>query len=353
MQMRETPLKIAVLSSIAWKTPPDTYGPWEQVAADLAAGLQELGQQVTVFATADSQPETPLASIVPHPYEENRQIHHHADDWGWQHIIHCYHQAHQFDLVHNHFNYRPLLLSPLLTVPLLTTVHSGTIEFTDPYILSTYKRFNSATAYVAISQAAKHPELDYAATIHHGLDVTGYTLDQHPQPYLLMLGRIHPDKGVDRAIQVAKKTHLPLIIAGIIHDQAYFNQKIAPHLSEQIRYIGPVGGVNKRQLIRQAQAMISLTSFAEPLGLSAIEAMLSGTPVIATNAGAYPETVASGFSGFLVDSHQAAVKAVRQLAKLDRAKVREYALSRFSRQRMAQQYLDLYRQLLDHQTPSG
>lgn len=334
-----------MLAPIAWRVPPRHYGPWERVVSLLTEGLVEAGVDVTLFATADSETAGTLSAVVPRPYEEDRSLD--PKVWEGLHLADVFEQAGAFDLIHNHYDFLPLTYSGLVQTPVLTTVHG----FSSERIVPVYKRFDATTHYVAISDADRHPDLSYAATIYHGIDLGDFTLNETPDDYLLFFGRIHPDKGVAEAVEVARRTGRRLVVAGIVQDREYFERVLEPHLTkgtgEQIQYVGSVGPEARNKLLGGAAALLHLINFDEPFGLSMIEAMACGTPVVATKRGSVPEVVRDGVSGFVVESADEAVGAVQNLGELPRVRVREYAEARFSRKRMVDDYLRVYEKILN------
>ena len=335
-------LRVAVLAPISWRTPPRHYGPWEQFAALLTEGLVERGVDVTLFATGDSVTPARLVSVVPFGYSEDTDVDPKVSEC--LHISEVFERAAEFDIIHNSFDFLPLTYSRLVPTPVLTTIHG----FSSPSILPVFRKYNSGTSYVAISDADRHPELDYLATIHHGIDTDRFTPQTCAGDYLLFFGRIHPDKGAVEAIDVAARAGLPLVMAGIIQDQAYFDVRIAPHLDDKrVRYIGPVGGEHRNALLGGAYALLHLVNFEEPFGFSVVEAMACGTPVVASRRGSMPELVDNARTGFLVDNVEEAVLAVKRAAGLNRYAVREEAVTRFGRDRMVDGYLDVYGRVMN------
>ncbi len=331
-----------MLAPIAWRVPPRHYGPWELVVSRLTEGLVACGVDVTLFATGDSVTAATLSSVAARPYEEDRSYD--VKVVECLHIAAAFERAADFDVLHNHFDFLPLSYSRLVGTPLVTTVHG----LSSPGILPAYRQYDDTVAYVAISEADRHPDLTYAATVHHGIPVHEVPLGQGSSDgTLVFLGRIHPDKGTAQAVEVARRSGRPLVIAGIVQDQAYFREQVLPHVDgERVRYVGPVGPQERDRLLGDADALLHLVRFAEPFGLSMVEAMACGTPVVAVPLGSVPEVVADGVTGWLVDDVAAAVSAVGRLDELDRAACRRRVVEHFSVEQMVQGYLQVYEELV-------
>lgn len=334
-------MKIALLSPIPWRTPPRHYGPWEWIVSILTEGLVRRGIDVTLFATMDSITSAKLEAICPRPYEEDPQI----DPKVWEalHISHLFEKGERFDLIHNHFDFLPLNWINFVPTPVLTTIHG----FSSPKILPAYKNYNKKAYYVAISEADKSPDLDYIATIYHGIPLDEYRFFPRHGDYLLFFGRIHPDKGTHEAIELAQRAGQNLIIAGIIQDKNYFKREVEPHLGSTIKYIGPVGQEGKSELLGRAFALVHLIHFKEPFGLSLVEAMACGTPVIARGLGAIPEIIESGRNGFIVNSVEEARQALKQIPEIDRSECRKVVQERFHQERMIDAYIQVYKRILE------
>jgi len=334
-------MHVAMLAPISWRVPPRHYGPWERVVSLLTEGLVERGVQVTLFATGDSVTRAQLASVCQHPYSEDPTL----DPKVWEalHISNVFEHANEFDLIHNHFDFLPLSYSRLVKTPVLTTIHG----FSSERIVPVYRKYNNRAYYVAISDADRHPDLKYVRTVHHGIALEEFTLRRNAGNYLLFLGRIHHEKGVAEAIQVATAAKLPLVIAGIIQDQDYFNREVAPFIDDnRIRYIGSVGPEARDELLGGAIALLHLINFDEPFGLSMIESMACGVPVIARPRGSVVEIVRHGETGFIVETIDEAVSALKDVNRLDAASIREYVAENFSRERMVDQYIQVYQEVL-------
>jgi glycosyltransferase involved in cell wall biosynthesis len=334
-------LRIAVLAPIAWRAPPRHYGPWELFASLLTEGLVARGLDVTLFATGDSVTSATLCSTVERGWAEDASVDPKVAEC--LHIAQVFERSAEFDLIHNSFDFLPLTYSGLVQTPVVTTIHG----FSSPKIVPVYARYNGHTTYVAVSDADRHPALDYAATIHHGIDTARYDLHPAPEGYLAYFGRIHPDKGTVAAIETAARAHLPLRIAGIIQDRAYFETQVAPHLDgERVRYLGPLPAEEGPSFLGGARALLHLIDFEEPFGYSVAEALASGTPVIAFRRGSMAELIDDGSTGMLVADIDAAVDAVHRAAVLDRAAIRAVAVERFAIDRMVDQYVAVYEQIL-------
>jgi glycosyltransferase involved in cell wall biosynthesis len=331
-------MKVALLGPIAWRTPPLHYGPWEQVTSLLADGLAERGVDVTLFATLDSDTKATLDGVVPTGYEESPDI----DGRVWEaiHVAHALHRSGEFDLVHNHLDWLPLAFSGHCAAPMLTTIHG----FSGPDILPAYRRARSA--YVSISDADRSPGLDYVGTVHHGIDTAALPFDPDGGEDLVAFGRIHPDKGTHTAIEIARRAGRRLILCGIVQDERYFAELVQPRIDgERVVYLGSVGPQRRAQILGSALALLHPIRFAEPFGLSVVESMACGTPVIAYRKGSMPEVVDEGVTGRLVDRGEEAVKAVAGIRAIDRAACAARARQRFGADRMVDDYLRIYRKL--------
>lgn len=334
-------MKIGILSPIAWRTPPRHYGPWEQVASNIAEGLVEKGHDVTLFATADSMTQGKLEAVVPVGYEEDKETDPKIAEC--LHIAHVMEQSGRFDVIHNNFDFLPLTYSRLIKTPMLTTIHG----FSSQKIIQVYKKYNPNNHYVSISNSDRSPELEYAATVYNGIDKNLFTLNETPRDYLLYFGRIHHDKGTWEAIQIAKKAKMKLIISGIVQDESYFNEKVAPFLNDDnILYVGSSGPEKRNELLGHAFALLHPINFSEPFGLSVAESMFCGTPVIAFNKGSMSELIAHEKTGFLVNSIDEAVESISALKQIDRPYCREWAEKNFSKEKMVEDYIAVYNDIL-------
>jgi glycosyltransferase involved in cell wall biosynthesis len=334
-------MRIAMLAPISWRTPPAGYGPWELVTSLLTEGLVASGIDVTLFATQDSRTAGTLAGVVPRAYSEDPSID--AKVWEALHVAHVFERAGEFDLIHNQADFVPLAYSRLVDTPVVTTIHG----FGSERILPAYRAYDDRVHYVAISDADRHPDLHYAATIHHGIGLDDFPFDPVGSDDLLFFGRIHPDKGAGEAVRAARATGHRLVMAGLVQDEGYHEREVAPHLDgDRVRHLGVVGGPDRARTLGRAKALLHLIGFDEPFGLSVAEAMACGTPVIAYNRGSMPELIDHGVTGFLVDSFDEAVAAIGRVGEIDRAACRDAAHARFGVERMTADYLALYERIL-------
>jgi len=333
-------LRVAILAPISWRVPPRHYGPWEQFASLLTEGLVARGVDVTLFATADSVTTARLIGVAPAGYSEDPSLD--AKTWEALHIAALFERANEFDLIHNSFDFLPLAFTRLVRTPVITTIHG----FASDATLPVYLEYADRVSYVAISDADRHPSLPYAATIHHGIDVSSFEVGPGGD-YVVFFGRIHPDKGTAAAIEVAERAGVRLVIAGIVQDQEYFRRDVEPRVDgDRVTYLGPVGPDRRQAVLGNARALLHLIDFDEPFGFSVVESMACGTPVVAHRRGSMPEIIQPGVNGYLVDTADAAVEAVVDAGRLERLRVRQSIEERFDAARMVDDYLALYHRIL-------
>src|SRR6266568_5151440 len=307
-------MKLAMLAPIAWRTPPKHYGPWESIASLLTEGLVARGVDVTLFATLDSVTAAALDGVCPHGYAEDARL----DGRVWE-ALHVSHAR----------------------APMVTTIHG----FSGAGILPAYTR--SRSAFVAISDSDRYAGLDYAATIHHGIDLRMLPYHATGGDSLVSFGRIHPDKGTADAIEIARRAGRRLVICGIVQDERYFADAVEPHVDgDQVVFLGSVGPRRRADVLGDAAALLHPIYFDEPFGLSVVEAMACGTPVVVYRRGSMPEVVDEGVTGYLAHDIESSVDAVRAAVRLDRSVVHARAVARFGVDRMVEDYLRTYEALL-------
>jgi len=332
--------RIAILAPVAWRTPPRAYGAWETVASNITEGLVAHGwKDVTLFATKESITKAKLVGWIEKGYEEDKtQIPKVSE---CLHISKVMERADEFDLIHNNFDYLPLTYLPFIKTPMLTTIHG----FSDPDILRVYHDHKD-TYYVSISDSDRDKDLPYLATVYNGIELSNLTFRAEPGDKLVSYGRIHPDKGVHLAIEVAKKCGRELIIAGIIQDQNYFDNLLKPHINDStIQYIGPVNPVQRDALLKEAYTVIHLNTIPERFGLVLAESMAAGVPLIAMDLGSCREVIADGQTGYLVNNVDEAVEAVGKIDSLDRRKCRQHVEEHFTIDRMVSNYEKVYEEI--------
>jgi glycosyltransferase involved in cell wall biosynthesis len=337
----KTGKRIAILSPVAWRTPPRQYGAWETVAGNIAEGLVARGWDVTLFATGDSITSARLHAVVEHGYEEDCSIDPKVAEY--LHIPEVFEHAAEFDLVHSHYDFMALAYSRLVRTPVVTTIHG----FSSPKILPVYRKYSSSY-FVSISNSDRMPGLNYVATVYNGIDPSRYPFQQRGGDDLVFLGRIHPDKGVHLAIEAALLSGRRLIIAGIIQDRAYFEKQIKPRVDGMnIRFIGPVDVAGKNELFARAYALLHLNTIPERFGLVLAEANAAGVPVIAMDLGSCREVIEDGVTGFLVGNVRDASRSLERVPQIDRGACRRRVKERFSMETMVEQYERVYSMIFE------
>jgi glycosyltransferase involved in cell wall biosynthesis len=303
---------------------------------------------VTLFATTTSVTSARLLGVTSDGYEEDRSLD--AKVVESLHIAQVFERASEFDVISNQFDFLPLTYSRLTPTPVVTTIHG----FSSEQIVPAYAAYDDIAHYVAISDADRHPALSYDATIHHGIDLAQFTFRPAAGTYLLFLGRIHPHKGTHLAIEVAKAVGIPLVLAGIVQDEAYFQEQVLPHVDgQQVQYAGAAAPAERDALLGGALALLHLIAFAEPFGLSVVESLATGTPVVAFRLGSMPELLIDGSTGFLVDDVAGAIGAVGRIHELRRADCRHDVEQRFTAQRMVADYAALFETVVSRDSSSG
>ncbi|MBC5824491.1 MAG: glycosyltransferase family 4 protein [Candidatus Eremiobacteraeota bacterium] len=337
-----TGLRLAVLSSIAWPTPPPGYGPWEQVSATIADGMHRRGLDVTLFATGNSATLGALRSTVAVGLEQDRCLD--PQVFSALHIGRVFERAHEFDLIHNNFDWKPLTYALATSAPpLITTVHG----FSSPYVLAAYYAGAWRSFYSSISNFERDPGLNYLATVYHGIDASTFSFVPSPGDYLAFLGRFHEEKGAHLAIEIAKSSGTRIKLAGIRQDERYFRERIQPHVDgDNVQYLGPVERDGRNELLSGALALVHMTTRPERFGLTLVEAMACGTPILGARMGSIPEIVVDGITGYLCDDAGQAVARVPQLRTLSRQACRAHVERNFTVDRMIDGYLDCYREAL-------
>lgn len=339
-------MKIAQIAPIIERVPPKKYGGTERVVSALTEELVRRGHDVTLFASGDSVTSAKLVSSYPMSLREaNVNDLKSRNVWSLLNIGTAYGRQDEFDILHDHNGPLALPTANMAHVPVVMTLHGRITreskkifqEFRNPYLVT-----------ISHSQMYPAPTLRYAGMVYNGLPMDHYPFSDRNEGYLLFVGRISMLKGVHFAIQVAQQLDLPLIIAAKVEsgDRPYFEQYVEPFLSDRIRWTDEVDEAQRNELMSKALCFLHPAMWREPFGLVLIEAMACGCPVVAFDKGAIPEVIKNGETGFVVDDAEAMADAVKEIATIDRAACRHYALEHFSAQRMADEYEKVYRRIL-------
>ncbi|RXT48839.1 glycosyltransferase family 4 protein [Bradyrhizobium betae] len=339
-------MRIAQIAPLAESVPPRLYGGTERVIAWLVDELVKLGHDVTLFASGDSRTSGKLHPVWPHALRLGRRG---ADpNAAYALLIEAIAQcAGHFDVIHSHIDWLPLPLLRRTGVPFLTTMH-GRLDL--PGLPEVVREYAEA-GFVSISDHQRRPlpDANWIGTILHGLPTGSLQPSYERGSYLAFLGRLTADKGPEDAIRIARTAGKPLRIAAKIPraETVYFKKRLEPHIDgESVQLVGEVDDTRKQPFLAGADALLFPISWPEPFGLVMIEAMACGTPVIAYRSGSVPEIVEHGLTGFIVEDEAQAIKAVNELGRLDRRKVRARFEERFSAKRMAKEYEGQYRKLI-------
>lgn len=343
-------MKIAQVAPLFERVPPKAYGGTERVISYLTEELVRQGHDVTLFASGDSVTAARLVSVI----EQSLRLDLNRQEWLMYHTMmldQVAAMADEFDVIHFHTDYLHFPLTRRLPVPHVTTLH-GRLDLAD--LVPLYRHFKHVPL-VSISQSQRRPLpwVNWIDTVYHGLPPDLYTFNAKPGEYFAFVGRISPEKRVDRAIEIAIHCGVPLKIAAKIDraDQPYFKEHIEKLFQHPlVEYIGEVGETEKRSLLGQARALLFPIDWPEPFGLVLIESFACGTPVVAYRHGSVPEIVEEGVTGLLVDDQEQALQAAQRIGDLDRARCRRTFEQRFTAQHMADNYLKVYRQVMDAHT---
>jgi len=338
-------MKIAQIAPLMESVPPKTYGGTERVVSYLTEALMDLGHDVTLFASGDSRTQARLVPVV----ERSLRQHPGHPDWVMWHTVmldQAFSSAAEFDVMHFHVDYLHYPLVRQCATPCLTTLH-GRLDLPD--LVPLHRHFREQPL-VSISQSQRKPLADsrWIATVPHGLPEHLYRFHPRPDDYFAFIGRISPEKRVDRAIEIAIATGTPLRIAAKVDraDQAYFERHIEGLLDHPlVEFVGEIAQDAKDEFIGQARALLFPIDWPEPFGLVLIEALACGTPVVAYRCGAVPEILQDGVTGFVVNDQPQAIDAARRIDAIDRRACRQAFESRFTARRMAQRYLAVYEAL--------
>ena len=341
-------MRIAQIAPIIERVPPKKYGGSERVVYELTEELVKRGHDVTLFASGDSKTSAKLISVYPTSLREAKlgSVANGKSAWTMLNLGLAYDQQDQFDIIHDHTHVIGLPTANIATTPVVITLH-------DP-IFANYKQIletltNPYIVTISKSQGEPAPKMNNIATVYNGLSMDSYVFSKTHDGYLLYFGTFRPEKGADKAIEVAKKLNLPLILAGKLDNwqKPFFSKYIKPYLSKKIQYIGEIGEVERNKLMSKAMCLLHPISWREPFGLNIIEAMACGAPVVAFNRGSIPELIENGKTGYVVENTEEMIAAILNIDTINREECRKHALKNFNAKRMTDEYEKVYEKILE------
>jgi glycosyltransferase involved in cell wall biosynthesis len=341
-------MRIAQIGPLIERIPPKKYGGTERVVYHLTEELLKMGHDVTLFASGDSITNAKLSSVYPGALREARMRDLYGlNVWTLLHIGKAYERQGEFDIIHDHNGYISLPTANLADKPVVMTLH-GQFTAENRHI---YRQLQKPFFVTISNSQATVPGLHYAGTIYNGLAMEDYPFSEKHDQYLLYVGRISMEKGVHYAIEVALELHLELIIAAKVDtaDVSYFNEYVGPYLSEKIRWIGEVDEAERNRLMSNALCLLHPVVFREPFGLTLIEAMACGCPVVAFNKGSIPEIIAHEKTGYVVNTVEEMIDAVGTIEQINREDCRKHSLEKFNARVMAKAYETLYKKILSQE----
>ena len=340
-------MRIAQIAPLIERVPPKRYGGTERVIHALTEELVKRGHEVTLFASGDSITSAKLVSVYPQALREaNIKDLYGANVWQMLNIGMAYMRQDEFDVIHDHTGFYSLPAANLSRAPVVVTIH-GALDLSNRHIYSALgKRVSLVT--VSKSQAMPAPNLNYAGTVYNGLSMENYPFSGKDAGYLLVVGRFQAEKGIHLAVQAARNLNMPLVIAAKLEPlhMNYFAEHIKPFLSDRIRWVGEVGQDERNDLMSKALCLLHPVTWREPFGLTLIEAMACGAPVVGFRRGSIPEVIADGKTGYVVEDVPEMVEAVKRVGKIKREDCRRYSLETFSAARMADGYEAIYERVV-------
>jgi len=344
-------LRVALLAPFEEPVPPKKYGGTELIVYNLAEELTKLGHEVTLLASGDSKSSAKLKACAPKairvlPEAISWPIRQGLNYAGLSKALMLINKNH-FDILHNHFGWQMLLFKDLISCPMVTTLHGTLEEPTENYMHNRFR--NEAFISISNTQRKHGPKLNYVATVYNGIQVERFKFNDKPKDYFAFLGRIHPHKGPEHAIRIAKKAGIKLIMAAKIDpvDAEYYEKNVKPLIDgKQIQFIGEIDHAGKVELLKNAKALLSPIQWDEPFGLTNIESLACGTPVITIGRGSLSEIIIDGEQGYLCKSLTEIAKAIPKVDKISRLKCRQYVEKTFSAKQMAERYVDAYKKVL-------
>jgi glycosyltransferase involved in cell wall biosynthesis len=342
-------MRVAIIAPPWVPIPPSGYGGIEVVLDTLARGLDAAGHEVTLFTTGDSTSPVKKSWL----FEKARGIAAAGPSVELSHVMAAYEVANQFDVVHDHTLTGPVYVDRFPWLPVVTTNHGPFLSELGPI----YRAVSNRVPVIAIShhQASTADGVNIAGVIHHGVDLSDWPVGIGGSDYALFLGRMNPDKGVHHAVHAARSAGIPLKIAAKMGDPAefaYFDDVVKPLLGGDVEYIGEVDRTEKLRLLGEATCLLNPIDWPEPFGMVMIEAMATGTQVVASRIGSTPEIVDHGITGFLVDNRDLLVEALLKVSEIDRFACRKAAEDRFSAERMVAEHVAVYEKVCQERPPA-
>lgn len=341
-------MRVAEIAPL-WKTvPPLKYGGVESVVSMLTEGLVKAGVDVSLFACGGSKTSGKLVEIVDKPVYDI------VGGFFWNAISpydfllfkQLVDKLNEFDVIHNHMGFHPLVFSKLIKVPIVTTLHSS-LEPDFPYLAKAVKDNNFVS--ISNSQRELAPYLNYVQTIYHGIETDKFRPNTESKDYFLFIGSLTKNKGVDIAVQACNKLGKNLIVAGEVResDAEFWNKEVMPFIDgKKIKFVGEVGGVDKINLYAGAKALLFPIRWSEAFGLVMTEAMSCGTPVIAFNKGSVPEIIKDGETGFVVDNFETFLDRINRINEISRDRCRKETVNRFDVEIMTKNYISLFERII-------
>ncbi len=336
-------MRIAMVAPLIESVPPRLYGGTERVVSVLTEELVDRGHQVTLFASGDSRTRASLSACCPVGLRLDTE----ARDTVAATMVQLstvYGRAHEFDVIHNHTDYFAFPFARMSATPTVTTTH-GRLDLAEVRRVYTHFREQNLVS-ISAAQRLPLPEANWVGTAYNGIDLSHFTFNAKGGDYLVFLGRISPEKRPDRAIEVARNLGMRLLIAAKVDpaDQVYYEHAIAPMIRDcpLVEYIGEVNEQEKNELLGGAYAYLFPIDWPEPFGLTMVEAMATGTPVLAYRAGSVPEVIVDGVTGFICETLGQMVEAVPRIARISRATCRDHVEKRFSASAMTDAYEEVY-----------
>ncbi len=340
-------MRIAQIAPLAERVPPKKYGGIERVVNALTEELVKRGHDVTLFASGDSQTSAKLVSVYPISLREAKiKDVYGSNVWTLLNLGVAYERQDSFDIIHDHNGHFGLPLANIAKTPTVITAH-GPFTSENRRIYQMLRKPYLVT--ISDAQAVPAPGAHFAGTVYNGLPMETYPFSFDNEGYLLYVGRICMEKGTHYAIEVANALRLSLVIAAKLEpsDRQYFHEHVEPYLSEQIRWVGEVGEEERNRLMSRALCLLHPITWREPFGLTIIESMACGCPVVAFNRGSIPEIINHGKTGYIVKDAEDMIEAVVNIDKIERIECRKHALNNFSATRMADNYEKIYQKILE------